>query len=370
MYMATMGAGLVIKKHDTIFSINKKKGLLSDISTEVLIEDKYTIWAGTNKGLNRITLYPNNTYSIDALTTLNGLSSSEIIDIEIIDDTVWISTKEGLFNFSKDIFKDLKKKRKKWLQINQMEVNGKKIADTNDYTFKYNKNNLKFHFKSISFKNGKNQMYRYKIRDKDTIWNYTTNNSVDFFNMSPGNYNLLLQVKSEDNTWEQTKELNFKILPPFWKSGWWYVLLIIFISIITYLSFIYKIFSFNKKLFQKLSWALIHKLSNRNDETLYVTFKSDGKEIRLPSSEIGYFKSSRNYVEVHTSKRKFVTRQKLVEFYDKLPDTINYIRLHRSYYIRIDKVHLQNGEREVIVYDTPIPVSNTYKENLNIIFKR
>jgi len=368
-FIATMGVGLVIKKEDSIFSIAKKNGLLSDISTEVFIEDKYTLWVGTNKGLNRITLYANNTYSIDALTLSQGLPFAEITDIEIVDNIVWIASKEGLFSFSKSIFQGIQEKRKKWIQIEQISANNSVLSESPSYTFKHTNNDLKFHFKSISFNNGKHQEYRYKIRNKDTLWNYTQNNVIDLFDIQPDTYNLTVQVKTEDNSWETAPKLTFRVLPPFWKTWWFYICISLLIVLIFYVSTKYKVLIFDGLLLKQFSWALINKLRNSNDDVIYVTFKTDGQEIRLPSNEIGYFRSSRNYIEVYTSSKRYITRQKLGEFYAKLPDKINYLQLHRSYYVRIEKVLQKKGTKEVIVFNTAIPVSKTYVENLRIIFK-
>ncbi len=360
-YISTMGAGLVIRKKDTLFSIDKKSGLLSDICTEVFIEDPYTIWIGTNRGLNRITLYKNNTYDIDTLSIDEGLLCSEILDIEIIDDVVWIASKEGLFNFPKKILEIVKKQKKKWLEIDRVQLGDKILSFKENLVIKYPAPDIKLFFKSISFKN-ENIQYRYKIREKDE-WKYTYNTSIDLPDLSFGNYQLILQVKTENGLWTESLQKSLIILPPFWKYWWFILSVLITISIFLFLLFKYRILVFNNNHLKVIYLAVLNKL-RINEQELYVNIKSDGKIIKLVSKEIGYFKSSRNYVEIYTENKKYLIRKKLDDFYKDLPDLIEFVKVHRSYYVRLDKVIEIKGDKEVFVFSKPIPVSKTYAQNL------
>ncbi|WP_299766860.1 two-component regulator propeller domain-containing protein [uncultured Dokdonia sp.] len=367
LYISTMGAGILINKKDTIISISKKNGLSSDLCTELFVEDKYTIWAGTNQGLNRITLFANDSYEVETLATNEGLISSEINDIEVIKDTIWISSKEGLFSIPKKVVNQLTVNYKKWFQLNNIIVDEKAVDISEKLTFPYTTKSIRLEYKSISFKEGKETFYRYKIKKSDTVWKYSKRQALDILNIATGKYDISIQVKNDDGTWGDTIQTIFTITPPFWKSIWFLISSIIFLFILVYLAFFYRVLIFDAKYLKKVIKIALYSIKKKDNKTTVVTIKHDGKSIKVKSSDIGYFKSSRNYIEVYTKSKKYLIRKKIDDFYDELPDTIEYIKVHRSYYVRIDKVNQKNGQKEVTVFNTTIPVSKTYNENLKFL---
>jgi len=366
LQMSTMGSGFVIEKRDTLFAIREKDGLLSDICTEVFAEDKYTTWVGTNRGLSRVILYENNTYEIKNISVNEGLPCSEITDIEIIDDILWVAAKEGLFSFSKDLLEVIDEPQEKWLHFNEITVNDTVIDISEQSRFSYKENTMDFSFKSISFSQGDNALYRYKLQKKDSLWQYTGNQSVRLTNMSPGTYDFILQTQLENKTWTPSIQYSYVILNPFWKSWWFIGSIVLSIFLLTYITFKYRVLIFDRRLANHIGQELLDRLKIRNEKPLFVAIKQDGKTIRLSTTEIGYFKSARNYTEIFTVSKKYLIRKKLNDFYEELPDKSEYVRLHRSYYVRIDKVK-QKGAREVVVMEETIPVSKTYFENLDKI---
>ncbi|WP_299685970.1 two-component regulator propeller domain-containing protein [uncultured Dokdonia sp.] len=367
LYVATMGGGITIQKKDTIFSITQKDGLISNICTELYIEDKYTIWVGTNLGLQKITLFGNNKYEIETLSVPKGLMCSEITDIEIIQDTIWIASKEGVFSVPQKVINQLQTKYKKWFHIDEIIVDEKPISLDKRILLPNTTHNIKIHFKSISFKEGAETLYRYKIRDSDTEWNYTKNNTIDILNITPGDYQVSIQIKAEDNTWGNTLYKQITISLPYWKSSWFLFIIVTSISILLYLAFVYRVLIFNTTYLKKIAAALVHRIKKSQDNKLYVIIKHDGTTIKVATSDIGYFKSSRNYVEIYTISKKYLVRKKIDDFYMDLPDSYEFIKVHRSYYVRINKVTQKNGLKEVIVFNTTIPVSKTYSENLQLL---
>ncbi|WP_299685434.1 LytTR family DNA-binding domain-containing protein [uncultured Dokdonia sp.] len=75
----------------------------------------------------------------------------------------------------------------------------------------------------------------------------------------------------------------------------------------------------------------------------------------------------RNYIEIYTASKMYLIRKKLDDFYHELPDILDFVKVHRSYYIRLDKVSQRNGLKEIIIFNTPIPVSKTCSDNLKFL---
>ncbi|AUC14652.1 hypothetical protein BTO06_05635 [Tenacibaculum sp. SZ-18] len=364
-YIATMGRGIVIKQEDTILNINKKEGLLSDICTEIYVEDPYTFWVGTNRGINRITLYKNNTFDIDSISSKEGLVCSEILDIEIIDKQVWIASREGLFSFPKNIFDRIRKKYRKWLHIDKIVTNQKHYSVKDIIEIEPFKKNSKIHFKAISFKSEGNNEYRYKLKSNEP-WYYTKSESIDLSHLAFGKYQLILQVKSTNGKWLESIEKSIIVYPPFWKTSWFFLLIASCVGVLIYIFFKFQVLVFRNYQLKIIYKALLNRLRSK-EQHLYVNIKSNGKIVKLFSNKIGYFKSSRNYIEIFTQDKKYLVRKKLDDFYKDLPDSIEFTKVHRSYYVRMDKISEIKGNKEVYIFNNAIPVSKTYADNLKRI---
>jgi len=106
---------------------------------------------------------------------------------------------------------------------------------------------------------------------------------------------------------------------------------------------------------------LIKKIKRKEK---YFLFKEAGKDIRIKTDSILYVKSSGNYIEIVTENKNYTVRTKIGDFIDSTPDPLEYIRIHRSYIIRLDKVAEKNS-KEVIINGEKLPVSNSYTDELN-----
>lgn len=371
LYMATFGGGLVVMKADTIFSINQSNGLLSNRCNEVYIENEYTIWVGTNKGLSRVILYPNNKFDVQSLSIKNGLNCTEINDIEIINDQIWITAKEGLLNFKKTFLAESIKDVPKWLNIFEIKVNGRTVPKTKGgIELTPNEREISFKFGSISFKNSEKPLYRYRLKGSglSDSWTETTANSVNFSQLPSGNYQFELSVKGESGNWIEYQSISLFLSPPFWKTWWFVMVLFLTTALVIFLAFKLKLLTFNfaraKLLFKYLKTNT--KRKPQQNKPSYVKFKSSGEYIKIDTEEIIYFKSAGNYVEIHTNEMRYTVRATLSEIYNNLPDKSDFVQLHRSYFVAKQKV-TKIASKVVFVGDIEIPVSRTYAKNLSHI---
>lgn len=102
-----------------------------------------------------------------------------------------------------------------------------------------------------------------------------------------------------------------------------------------------------------------HTEVKSNDKFLFI--KSEYKTLRLVLSNIKYIESMREYVQIHLINEKSVmalmTMKKMEEF---LPNT-DFMRVHRSFIVNLDKVTVVERNRIVFDEKTYIPVSEQYK---------
>jgi DNA-binding LytR/AlgR family response regulator len=107
------------------------------------------------------------------------------------------------------------------------------------------------------------------------------------------------------------------------------------------------------------------RISQRKAETEapkpdYLFVKSEYRIIKIELNEILYLESQRDYVAIHTTTGKILTLQSLKSFEDALEGK-NFLRIHKSYIIAIDKISAIERKR-VVIQGTYLPVGETYLE--------
>lgn len=364
MYVATQGAGVVIHTGSSIINITVKEGLNSNIVNEVYIENNSTVWACTNRGLNRI-IWSEDGMTITGMSKKNGLLSNDVEDIEIIGDTVWVGTKQGLCSFPKDQLNP-KAINVPYLKLKEVFVNNVSRDASLTTNLANKENEIDFVLEGISFVNKDDVTYQFRL-NKNHNWSSTKNRVVQFSSLSPGSY--VFEAKmcvGGENCSEKTVLHEFTILAPFWKSGWFILLCLFVFGLLVYLFFKIKVLTYNKDVTRELIRLIIKKLK-RND--MYFSFRENGSQVRIQTKDILYVKSAGNYIDVYTKNKTHTIRLNIGKFLDNVPDQLEYVRLHRSYIVRKDKITIKSKSEVQLSNGIKIPVSvNRHKSLREVVF--
>lgn len=113
-----------------------------------------------------------------------------------------------------------------------------------------------------------------------------------------------------------------------------------------------------------------HKPENftQNIEPNYLFIKCESKYEKILIDEILFVQALQNYVNIHTTKGKFLTLLplKIVEEY---LDSSQFLRVHKSYLVAISKIDSVESN-EISIKNHTIPVSRNLRENvLEIVVK-
>ena len=360
-FIATQGVGVIVfgKK---ILNITTKDGLTANIVNEVVVENDSIIWACTNKGLNRITFNKTN-FNIDVIDKNRGLLSNEIEDIEIISDTVWVGTKQGLNYFHK---KEIERTPSDnlFLKIKEIKVNNIIHNLQQNIKLNYKENKISFFVEAITYSFNNNLEYQFRLKEIDTKWSSTKSRNITFPNLKEGKYTFQVRACINDVCYNKNQlEYKFTIKPPFWKSWWFSVFCALVLGVFIYVFFKIRVLTYNKDIVREFIRVLIKRL--KREET-FLEIRMNGEDIKIRTKEIFYIKSSGNYLDIVCSNKTYTIRCKIGEFIDKTPDALEYLRVHRSYIIRIDKV-TGKTKKSVTINDEIIPVGETYLAQLDNI---
>ncbi len=195
--------------------------------SSIAIDSSGRLWIATGKGL---LLYRFSTKTFDRFTAADGLVDNNMEGTLycMSDGKMIFGSPNYLLSFHPDqliasleVSPDLK--------LEEVVVNGKPVVfDTSTKkNFPYTANNFRFRWSITDYNNPFNNHYYYKLQGIDKDWHDNgTRGEINFANLSPGNYTLLLKGEnSNDIVANRTLKLMFEILPPFWRT-WWFLVLI------------------------------------------------------------------------------------------------------------------------------------------------
>ncbi len=85
---------------------------------------------------------------------------------------------------------------------------------------------------------------------------------------------------------------------------------------------------------------------------------------RIKYSEIYWIKSDGNYCNIHTEKKKFVTKVSLVSMMKKL-EGLDFMRVHKQFIVPINRIENINLFNNLLyIGEKMIPIGRSYKSNL------
>jgi signal transduction histidine kinase len=110
-------------------------------------------------------------------------------------------------------------------------------------------------FSAINYSAPDKVKFAYRIAEKGNNWNYTSQNFIQSFRLSPGTYTLQVKAANEDGVWSGTKQLQL-IFMPLWYQTWAFdVAVIIAVMMLLYGLYLYRVKQILKveRIRQKLS---------------------------------------------------------------------------------------------------------------------
>jgi two-component system, LytTR family, response regulator LytT len=108
--------------------------------------------------------------------------------------------------------------------------------------------------------------------------------------------------------------------------------------------------------------------SKRIEDSRVILVRNLNESVKVEASDILYVESDNNYIDIHTTLKKYTLRQSLEGFLEEI-QSANFVRVHRSFVVNLAKVEAVNG-RYVVVNSEKIALSRTYKNELMELFSK
>ncbi len=357
IYVGTSGGGLgIISPECSIKNLSEKNGFISSIVFSTYIDNEGIVWVATNNGLSVI-----KGGKITNFNKKSGLKNESLFDI-VEDDigSIWITSSIGILKIKKQNLLDYIDKKienidcslynkqdgmvetecnttakilksqngELWfpllsgvskinpatipinnyippVYIQELIIDGKDINLSDKIIIEPDKKRITFNFTGLSFHESNKVLFKYKLEGYEDEWiDLGTKRTISFTNLPHGKYTFKVITGNNDGVWNMKgASLSFYIKPYFYKTIWFYLILILAISM-----FIFSIYRIR-----------IVRLKKRQEELENIVTKRTA-EINKKKEEIQA--QTDNLIKVNNI---LVETKKEIEFQHKhIKDSINY----------------------------------------------
>jgi len=217
--MATQSDGIfALKDRNILHHFTTQNGLSGDNCTQI-ITDNQTVWVSTNNGISKINLKDN---SIKILRKDSGLPSNDIRALHLNGNNIYVGTNDGVAVINKDF--NISQKAPN-LYFSKIQIENKDTSLLSNYELPHNKNDIRIKFSGVTFKNANEVIYQYKMSGVNKDWIETKVGEVSFPSLNHGYYEFEVKAKSINSDWTSTQKINFTIEKAWWQTYWFYFLI-------------------------------------------------------------------------------------------------------------------------------------------------
>jgi ligand-binding sensor domain-containing protein/serine phosphatase RsbU (regulator of sigma subunit) len=122
------------------------------------------------------------------------------------------------------------------IQITSYKRSGKDVEIDTSITYKkslklsWRENYFQFEIAALDYNEPSKNMYSYKLEGYDENWSEPSNvRYISYTELPGGDYTLKIKASNNDGVWNETPlALKIVVVPPFWKTKWFYILLALF----------------------------------------------------------------------------------------------------------------------------------------------
>ena len=241
-WVATANDGLAFWNTvtDNVQFYTIKDGLPDNSLYMILSDKKGRLWISTNNGLSCFDttgkIFTNFTLA-DGLVNTEYNTQSACIDRK---GYMYFGGMNGLDYFNPDSIDT--KKQPPSLQLSSFKVFDKIKQLQTSYLLATGENNITIEFTGNDFLSAPKISYRYKLSGADNDWlTLQGTNSVTYNKLPHGYYQFAVQSSYDNKKWSSPLLINITIATPWYKTWWFYSLIVLTITSVVYLLFRYRL---------------------------------------------------------------------------------------------------------------------------------
>lgn len=269
LWIGTFGGGLskMNVKTEKFKTYTTKEGLPNNIIFAIRKDKNGNLWLSTDFG---ISMFDPNNEKFYNYTEEDGLQDNHFFWGSAFQDkngTIYFGGIKGLNSFAPEEVKPDTKVAKPVIvdiKLFNESINKERFNSlSKEVKFHYNENFISIEFASLDYSEPKYNQYKHKLEGFEKDWVHSTSdNSVSYTNLPPGEYTFKLQVSNSDGIWNnEILKLKLIITPPWWQTSFARILFILFI-----ITFLYLAYRLRVNILHKQKHFLKQEVEDRTDE--------------------------------------------------------------------------------------------------------
>ncbi len=250
LWIASIGGGIFRFDGTGFTNLTIEDGLSSDSPFSIICDEKDYVWIGTNSGIDRLDPVTESFKHYGKDEGFLGIENNQNAICSGHDGILWFGTMNGVvkFNSRRDrlnaippitVIEDIK------LFFDKNDINryaagfDRRSGLPEGLELPHSKNHLTFEYVGISHIAPDKIRYRVKLENFDDDWNpVTASTTTTYTNIPPGAYTFKVKSANNDGIWNiEPTSLSFTVLPPFWQTIWFRILMVLWLAGITYMVF-------------------------------------------------------------------------------------------------------------------------------------
>ena len=300
------GLNLMDRKDGTFRAFSESNGLPSNRVLRILEDKDSNLWISTKNGISKLTV--SKTTKGDSLEfAFKNYSMSDGLQGKEFNETAATQTRDGKLYFggpdglnafnpleikedstpAKLVFTNLRIFNniiRPEEEFNKRVLLKKPIFNSKEITLMHKENSITIDFAALNYFFPEKTEYAYKLEGFNNNWIKTKGkkNFANYSNLNQGNYKFELKGTNSDGIWNKDEiSLKIKILPPFWKS--WYAYIIYVLLVFAFIVFIRSYFLYRERMKIRIEQERIESQHTHEIDTLKIKFfTSISHEFRTP----------------------------------------------------------------------------------------
>jgi len=233
----TEGILIANERHELVNTLNASSGLVNEFVYGILRDGQQNMWFSHNKGLTR---YDHGKKTFKHFTHADGLQSDEFNTgayFKSATGELFFGGIQGTNSFYPEQITDnpvLAQPRITAIRVFDQPLRLDAVPwATRHIELVYTQNQISFDFVGMEYTNPIKNQYRYRLAGTNNNWiDAGINRTINFANLAAGQYTFEVLSSNNDGVWNNLPtQLRITIIPPFWKTIWFRIAVILFISL-------------------------------------------------------------------------------------------------------------------------------------------
>lgn len=306
LWLATNGGGLqkFNKKSKEYTVFTTQQGLKNNVVESVIADNDGNIWFTTSI----VSKYDTKKNKFTHYDIANGINSKYFHFYSYRDTigNIFLGDNQGFLTFNPSKIKEKNKPNSPILT--SFEIYGNEIKAgvpfedvpptemainySKNITLPFKYNSIKLEFASLHILENRNITYAYKLEGAENRWNYTELNEywANYSGLRPGKYIFRVKASNDRKNWSNEKTIAINIIPPWWSTLWFKIMIIlsfiIIIGLVIYIRF-RNIKKINIQLENKVNEKTSHlKLANNVLSNQYAKLNEQQAVLQMKNEEL------------------------------------------------------------------------------------